>query len=447
MRSTLAVLILLLGACVACLAGEPIVDPPTHPVPLGTEFGSSLTYKGAVSCQIGGSVEFNGKEITVYPVTAFQGAEITRWEGSRVDNADVINRNCLITYGQEIARFNAQESKVYVTTQSIDNCFATVVDGVPIVVVDPFFLRRVTDTVCDRLYALRESRFAGLAPEDSSYMDGRVGRANDDDARGVRDLVQDVILRHEFAHQSLGHTQSDKEGSQHPPVFRELCADASAAYWIGWYRKKDYPKGIASDVQIAQAICVEIESSIGGLYDSTHPSAMRRMTMVREFYARGSNDHDADKKDAPSAETVAEYLGDTSMLKPSASIERVWVDHNVVQGGATGMLIHVRFSVKRMRGESGTVAAYFYFSSGKCLRDSDGKFTTADGSVSVAKEYEPQYDKALFEDLTIFMPVDQLHLASGHHDLCFHVQVFSSKDRGQESMASSDDVGFQVNKR
>ncbi len=110
---------------------------------------------------------------------------------------------------------------------------------------------------------------------------------------------------------------------------------------------RDNPKGIASDVQIAQAICVEIESSIGGLYDSTHPSAMRRMTMVREFYARGSNDHDADKKDAPSAETVAEYLGDTSMLKPSASIEGVWVDHNVVQGGATGMLIHVRFSVKR----------------------------------------------------------------------------------------------------
>ena len=437
--------LVLFVARIACFAEDrTVVRPPSGRVRLGAEFGSPLTYSGRVKCSIGRSMEFDGEEITIYPVSVFRDAEMEAWEGSFEDNEEVINRNCLLSYGQSFAIWGVTQSEVYVTAESIDNCFATLVDGERIVVMDPFYLRRLTDTACDRLYALRSEVFAGLAPTGGLGLDGRIARRDDDDALGVRSLVRRVILRHELGHQVFGHTDPDHENAEQPSVFQELCADAYAAYCMGWHGKTEPLMGLAQDPKVAQQVLVEIGSVVGGLYDTTHPNAMRRMTMMREFFARGTNAVDGEAE-APTVEAVAEYLGETHVLQPTAQINRVWVDYNAVRGGEVGLLIHVSLDVKRLRGGTGHVTAYFSFKGGEALRDFDDRYSTVDDKVCVGTTFEPGYDASTYNDLELFIPISQLHLQGGsRHELEFKVELYTKVDGDWDVLATSEKEGFRV---
>ncbi len=96
----------------------------------------------------------------------------------------------------------------------------------------------------------------------------------------------------------------------------------------------------------------------------------------------------------------------------SIRVEKAWLEHNVLVNGVRCIKIHVKFSAQGFQGQNLRVACYFLYSDGKPLKDTDGRYTTSGGNVSVNSVATPSYDKASFSDFSFTIPNDQLHVNS-----------------------------------
>jgi hypothetical protein len=108
---------------------------------------------------------------------------------------------------------------------------------------------------------------------------------------------------------------------------------------------------------------------------------------------------------------------------PYATFQRLWIDYNVTQGGQKGMRIHTAFKAYNMKGIPSYLALYFQERDGTPLRDRNGKFNSADDTVAAYYELLPAYNPAVYEDLAIFMPYDELDLAPGSYELRIDASV------------------------
>ena len=125
----------------------------------------------------------------------------------------------------------------------------------------------------------------------------------------------------------------------------------------------------------------------------------------------------------------------------SAHIARVWADHNVWQNSRKGMRIHVQFTVNNFKGKSGIVAGFFYFRSGKVLKDFNRRYYTQDGTVVVSGNFRPGYRNTIYSDYTLFMPYRELHLKRGkrHNLKCIVALGLGNK------LGASSEYFFYVN--
>ena len=122
---------------------------------------------------------------------------------------------------------------------------------------------------------------------------------------------------------------------------------------------------------------------------------------------------------------------------PEARVQKVWVDHNQYQGLVKGMRIHIKFEVDNFKGAWGSVNAYFYQKNGDPLKDTNQIYNTTSGNVAVGGSFRPGYVNTLYEDYSLFMPYQELHL-SGKHNLKFRIQVHT----GNAASKLSDWVYF-----
>lgn len=110
---------------------------------------------------------------------------------------------------------------------------------------------------------------------------------------------------------------------------------------------------------------------------------------------------------------------------PESRIERVWVEYNVSEANQDGFRIHVAARVAHRQGVACGAAAYFYNKGGRPLMDSDGRYRSADGQVSVGVDFAPGFDITVFDDLAMFLPYDQLHVKPlDSHDLQLQVRLY-----------------------
>lgn len=124
----------------------------------------------------------------------------------------------------------------------------------------------------------------------------------------------------------------------------------------------------------------------------------------------------------------------------SATINRIWVDHNTYNWGQIGMTIHIDFVVNGLKNHTIWPIAYFYYSNGDKLKDYDGRYCTTDGQVSVGDTSNANYDGTHWSDFTLFMPYAQLHMAPGSYSLQFDIEIHD-KTTGK-SLVSSKKQGF-----
>ncbi|MBK7706189.1 MAG: hypothetical protein IPN69_20965 [Acidobacteria bacterium] len=113
----------------------------------------------------------------------------------------------------------------------------------------------------------------------------------------------------------------------------------------------------------------------------------------------------------------------TTTGRPRAIFKNLWIDYDVTEGGQIGMRIHVKFTTLSMRSLDSYLAIYFTNSAGAPLKDRNDKFNSSSGDVAVYREMKPGYDSTDYDDLTVFMPYDELDLNPGKYTLGMDVKI------------------------
>ncbi len=113
----------------------------------------------------------------------------------------------------------------------------------------------------------------------------------------------------------------------------------------------------------------------------------------------------------------------TTVAKPSAAFDRIWIDFDITEGGKRGMRIHAKFTVYNMLNMPSYLAIYFTKSDGTRLLTNNVDFRSKEGQLAIYKELDIGYDPGVFADLKMFIPYSELSLPPGKYDLEMSVDV------------------------
>lgn len=136
---------------------------------------------------------------------------------------------------------------------------------------------------------------------------------------------------------------------------------------------------------------------------------------------------------------VGIICGICSYAQKSATINKVWLEHNVTKNGKVGMVVHADFTVKGMKGEKVDCTAYFYDEYKNNLKTTYSGYKTTTGEACTWSYGNVTYDNSHWSDFDNFMPYDALNLAAGKHD--YYCKVVIS-DTDNNMIGSSDYYGF-----
>lgn len=104
---------------------------------------------------------------------------------------------------------------------------------------------------------------------------------------------------------------------------------------------------------------------------------------------------------------------------PRAVLDSLWVERDVQEQNQLGLRLHFRFTTYQMKDTAASVAVYFLYNKKELepLKDKNNTYATASGNVATYLDITPGYDTAYYNNLTLFMPYSELHLAPGNHEL------------------------------
>lgn len=127
-----------------------------------------------------------------------------------------------------------------------------------------------------------------------------------------------------------------------------------------------------------------------------------------------------------------------------ATIKEIWVDHGAYdEYNQKGMRIHLKFETEDLKGVEGQVIAYFFYDDETKIKDTNNRYSTPDGQVSVAKPFTPSYDNSTYNDFKLFMPYSELHLNSSY-SCYFSIIIWTNN--GKVVGGSESNTYFEFNK-
>lgn len=95
-----------------------------------------------------------------------------------------------------------------------------------------------------------------------------------------------------------------------------------------------------------------------------------------------------------------------------------------------GMTFTSDFKVKNGLKQEFTMAIYFYTADGTPLKDSNKKFYSTSGQVSVFNKFTPSYTDAVYKEFEIFMPYEELELEEcGEYNLKYSIGIWNGQKR------------------
>lgn len=129
----------------------------------------------------------------------------------------------------------------------------------------------------------------------------------------------------------------------------------------------------------------------------------------------------------------------------SVVFKNIWLEHGTVINGVKGLTVHVAFDIYGYRGQTCKAIAYFEYPKGTGLKDKNRQYYTTDGNVCASKTFTPSYDNTSFSDLSIFIPLSELHLLSGTRTYYTNVYIQSPNGTflGNSDYESFDGTGVE----
>lgn len=113
----------------------------------------------------------------------------------------------------------------------------------------------------------------------------------------------------------------------------------------------------------------------------------------------------------------------TVKAQPGATFDRMWVDYNIKKNNQDGMLLHLKFTVNNLKSADCQIRVVFYYDEDNPIMDKNKSYYTTKGYVAAFRDLEINYDPGYYEDLTIFMPYDELDLSPGNYNLKMDVDL------------------------
>ena len=106
-------------------------------------------------------------------------------------------------------------------------------------------------------------------------------------------------------------------------------------------------------------------------------------------------------------------------------IQDLSIDYAAEENGRKGVRIRQDFVVYNVQGNKCIMAAYFYDAdNSKPLADKNGLKASADGHVAAYIYFHPEFQSTQYNDLSVFMPYDELELGNGRFRLKCYVALF-----------------------
>ena len=106
-----------------------------------------------------------------------------------------------------------------------------------------------------------------------------------------------------------------------------------------------------------------------------------------------------------------------------------------------GMLIHTGAKVHNLQNIECVLVVRFEFASGNKLKDFNGEYRIS-VDLGTYIRFVPNYEHSNYDDLQLFMPYDELHLASGSHDLRFYLEL--ADNSSGDKLAKSEYYYFSI---
>lgn len=128
-------------------------------------------------------------------------------------------------------------------------------------------------------------------------------------------------------------------------------------------------------------------------------------------------------------------------LPATATIKKIDVKHNIVQSGQVGLQVEVEFSIQNRKGLPCEVCAFFFDENNESLLDNNKTFYSTTGTVVTYSQITPEYEDALYKNITLFLPYAELDLPDCKHKLSFHVSIYDVT--GKSFITRSEKVYFE----
>ena len=232
------------------------------------------------------------------------------------------------------------------------------------------------------------------------------------------------ILAHEIGHHLAGHTL--EESGSRPE--KELEADRFSGFVL--YRMG---AGLEEALVAVERLATEVGTH-------THPSKSARRAAITNGWLSAKELAEQDLASSPEAPNDISKGSAPSNLASNASIHNLWTEYDQFEYEKRGIRLHLNFNVQNLKGEVCRAVAWFYDAEGKPLRDQNGAFASATGQVTTGVEFFPKYVSTNYQDLSLFIPYEELHLPDGKHTLRYRVALFHEGPNGYQQVGPPSEI-------
>lgn len=108
---------------------------------------------------------------------------------------------------------------------------------------------------------------------------------------------------------------------------------------------------------------------------------------------------------------------------PNVTLDKIWIEYDVVETERKGMRIHAKFTAHNMKDIDSYMAVYFAQKNGYKLKTTNSKYSSKEGQVAVYRGMKPGFAETNYDDLSVFIPYEELNLVRGSYDLQLDVDV------------------------
>lgn len=112
-----------------------------------------------------------------------------------------------------------------------------------------------------------------------------------------------------------------------------------------------------------------------------------------------------------------------------ANVLSVNLRKDVKVGDLNSLVISVTFDIANLSSDGGRVVAFLESPKGVGVKDTNGRFCTSDGKVSVGKDFGTRKPSNKFKDFQLIIPMDELHITDKSKTYYIRVGVYDYKSK------------------